>query len=356
MHDGADDPVRATEDAGGLVDLAGAQVVGGRPSRRTAPRRRRRRGRRPRSRTARRGRPASRRRRSCGSRSGCPCRRRRSGRRGRARTPPRTKSSGRLLGELGGEVEHEQAVDAGVGDEVVAHAPGEMSSGACVGPQHGDRVRVEGDRDGGQAEPVAGLDEGVEHRPVPAVDAVEVAEGEDAGPKGLGRLGGVGPAVHGDHSTNSPGQTRRGCVPWDATRRASRRACRRADRGDRLGAPRDGRRQALPVAQGARLRLVDLAHREGRAGGVGERGDRHPLALPRLEVGERVRVGDGEAADPGASQRGQVPAAAERRTQVARERPHVGARRHGDLDVDVEHRRCRRRRPRARRRPRSATR
>ena len=48
---------------------------------------------------------------------------------------------------------------------------------------------------------------------VAEMDAVEVAEREDAGPKGLGRLGGVGPAVHGHHSTNSPGQTRRGCAP-----------------------------------------------------------------------------------------------------------------------------------------------
>ena len=129
-----------------------------------------------------------------------------------------------------------------------------------------------------------------------------------------------------------------------------------ADRGDRLGAPRHGRLQALPVAQGARLRLVDLAHREGRAGGVGEGGDRHRLALPGLEVGERVGVGDREAADPGAAQRGEVAAAAERRAEVTRQRPHVGAGRHGDLDVDVEHRRCRRPRPRACHRRRSATR
>ena len=45
-----------------------------------------------------------------------------------------------------------------------------------------------------------------------------------------------------------------------------------------------------------------------------------------------------ETADPGAPQRGEVAAAAEGGTEVARERPDVGARRHGDLDVDVEHR------------------
>ena len=113
--------------------------------------------------------------------------------------------------------------------------------------------------------------------------------------------------------------------------------------------------QALPVAQRARLRVVDLTHGERGASGVGERRDRHPLALSRLEVGERVGVLDGEPADPGAAQRGEVAAAAERGAEVAGQRPHVGARRHGHLDVDVEHRDAVRLLRRAPHRSRSAT-
>ena len=62
---------------------------------------------------------------------------------------------GRLLGELRGEVEDEQAVDARLGDQVVAHRAGRHELGRLLGAQHRDRVRVEGDGDGGQAEPAA---------------------------------------------------------------------------------------------------------------------------------------------------------------------------------------------------------
>ena len=84
----------------------------------------------------------------------------------------------------------------------------------------------------------------------------------------------------------------------DSSSMATRRAVG-GDRGDRLGAPRHGRLEPLPVAQGAGLRLVDLAHHEGRSSGVGQGRDRHPLALPGLEVGERVGVGDARNRRPG---------------------------------------------------------
>ena len=219
---------------------------GGARCSRSAPRRRRRRGRRPRSRSAPRGRPASRRPRRCGTRSGCPCRRRPTGRRGRARRPrgrtPRV-SGPRTPGR---EVEDEEPVDAGLGDEVVAHLGRGDELGGLVGPQHRAGCGSKVIATDGQAEPVTGLDEGREHRPVPAVDAVEVAEGEDAGPQGLGRPGEVGPAMHGDHSTKSRGRTRRGCGRWAATRRAWPRGAVRGDRGDRLAAPGDGRRRRCP--------------------------------------------------------------------------------------------------------------
>ena len=56
-----------------------------------------------------------------------------------------------------------------------------------VGAEDGDGVGVERHRDGRQVEPVPGLEEGGEDGPVPAVDAVEVAEGDDARAQGLGR-------------------------------------------------------------------------------------------------------------------------------------------------------------------------
>ena len=92
-----------------------------------------------------------------------------------------------LPGELVSEVEDEEAVQTHLRQEVVADGAGRDELGRHVGAQHGHRVRVEGHGHGGQAEAVAGLDQGGEHRPVPAVDPVEVAEGEDAGPQGLGR-------------------------------------------------------------------------------------------------------------------------------------------------------------------------
>ena len=80
------------------------------------------------------------------------------------------------------------------------------------GPQDAGGVRVEREDDRRPARRARPPDRDRDERLVPAVDAVEVAEREDAGPQGRRRLGGVGPTMHGDHSTNSPGRTRRGCA------------------------------------------------------------------------------------------------------------------------------------------------
>ena len=92
---------------------------------------------------------------------------------------------GLLLRELVGEVQDEEPVDPGVLGGVVADLPRPDELGGGVRAQHGGRVGVERDGHRRQPEPVTGLDEGVQHRPVTAVDAVEVAEGDDTGPEGL---------------------------------------------------------------------------------------------------------------------------------------------------------------------------
>ena len=181
MHDGADDPVRTTEDAGRLTDLTGAQVVADHG----------------------RGEPfpvadvveghdleaellaeVGQGRDVAGvavAEAGVHADDHAAGVEAADEHGPHEVLRG-LLGELGGEVEHEQAVDPRVGDQVVADRGGRDELGRLFGPQHRDGVRLEGDRHRRQPEPVARVDEGVEHRPVPTVDAVEVAERDDAGP------------------------------------------------------------------------------------------------------------------------------------------------------------------------------
>ena len=66
-----------------------------------------------------------------------------------------------------------------------------------------------------------------------------------------------------------------------------------------------------------------VAAREGRGDRLVQ-GQRQPRLGGQLAQG--AGRGQGERADPGAAQRGQVPADAEPGAEVAGQRPHVGAR------------------------------
>ncbi len=144
----------------------------------------------------------------------------------------------RLLGELLGELQDEQTVEARRLEQVVTHRTRRDDLGGAVGVQHGERVRVERHGHSGQPALATDLDEARQHRLVAVVDAVEVAERDDTRRQLVGRLGGIGEAVHGGHSTNSPERRRRGSALWPSTRRAWRRGSRRERRRPR---PRDAR-------------------------------------------------------------------------------------------------------------------
>ena len=64
---------------------------------------------------------------------------------------------------------------------------------------------------------------------------------------------------------------------------------------------------------------------------------RVPASAAAASSVERRAPAEAEPADPGAAQRGEVAADAERGAEVAGQGADVGAGRHLDLDVDVEH-------------------
>ena len=88
-----------------------------------------------------------------------------------------------FLGRLGGEVEvvglDEEAVDAGGGDEIGALPGRGDHHGRFFGTVDRARVRVEGHRDRAQALLPGQGGDGGQHRLVPAMHTVEVAEGDD---------------------------------------------------------------------------------------------------------------------------------------------------------------------------------
>ena len=112
---------------------------------------------------------------------------------------------GRLLGELGGEVEDEQPVDPRRLEQVLAQPAGRQQIRRLVRPQDRDRVRLEGDRDRREAVGSADAARLVDDGQVPTVHPVEIAEGHHTGLEALGCLGDVGPAMHAGESTNSRG-------------------------------------------------------------------------------------------------------------------------------------------------------
>src|SRR5690606_12453465 len=83
-----------------------------------------------------------------------------------------------------------------------------------------------------------------------------------------------------------------------------------------------------------RLLLVQVDGREGASGHLGDRQQTGSV----LELLQRSGPIDGETADPGTPQAGQVPGGAEGGTEVAGQGPDVGARGAGDVDLEVDHR------------------
>src|SRR5690606_22675616 len=108
----------------------------------------------------------------------------------------------------------------------------------------------------------------------------------------------------------------------------------RVQRGDRLLAARP--RRGDPLAEADRAGLVggEPAHREGPGRRVRQGDEVGPGALVD-EALQRHRRVQGEVADPGTAQRGEVSPDAQRGAEVAGQGPDVGAGAHLDLDVHV---------------------
>ena len=103
---------------------------------------------------------------------------------------------GRGPGELQGVGQQQQGVQPGVGHQQPAVVPPHDRVVRPVGAVHLGRVRVEGDRHRA-GPPGAGLIHHLrEHAHVPAVHAVEVADGDHAGTEVLGHLPEAGEALH----------------------------------------------------------------------------------------------------------------------------------------------------------------
>ena len=251
-----------------------------------------------------------------------------------------TNSSGRQPGELEGERQRAEHVDA----ELLRPArPGARSwsapAGGCrAAPPRTGAARRSAARWARRAR-CAAATALADDLGVAAVDAVEDADRDDAVPPPGGYRVEPAPALHARsvRSINPvplsrPGRRRPRGGPGRRPRSAGRRLChpgrsppwvptcpRRASAG-RTTVP-------VPVVGHGRTGIA-RAHR------VGQR-QRHRI-VEFGELSERACLGQLERPDPGAAQSREVPAYAERRAEIAGQRPHVGARRALDLDVDVE--------------------
>ena len=321
-------------------------------SRRTAPRRRRRRARRPRSRCSPQVGERRRRHRSCGGRNGCPCPRRRSGRRGLDEHRA-DEALGRLLGELGRELQHEQAVDAGGREEVVAHRPGGDELG---GARSGRRTAT------GCGSKVTATEGRPSRWPASARDA-STARCPLWTPSKLPRV-----RTQGRRASGVPDGSVQRCTgtlyelagentTWlRAVGPASSSMATRVPSGAiaATGSARPGTADAMrcpnPRVRASASSTSRTAKAARAASASGSDGHRRPPW--RLEVGRAGARRRGENR-PTRVRRSTVrwPPHAERRAEVAGQRADVGARGDVDRDVDVRTAPCRRpARPHARRR------
>src|SRR5207245_3835800 len=85
----------------------------------------------------------------------------------------------RAAGELAVEAQHDEQLDAGGLDEPLLLLGGGEQRRRLARAQQLQRVRVEGDEGRRQAELAGPRDDAVEDGALPAVDAVEVADGGD---------------------------------------------------------------------------------------------------------------------------------------------------------------------------------
>ena len=99
----------------------------------------------------------------------------------------------------------------------------------------------------------------------------------------------------------------------------------------------------MPRAAGPGVHALAVAEVDGLLLGHVDDGKRPPRGIRRpdergddVETLEGGCLGDVERSDAGAPERREVPSGAERRAEVARERPHVGARRALDADIEVD--------------------
>ena len=208
-------------------------------------------------------------------------------------------------------------------------------------------VRVEGHQHGGQpARPRRG-DRRADQLLVAAVHAVEHPDGDDAAsPPGrtassprhrcTRRAYGTGPATRGWSAratqTDPPAPARPPAAP---RRRAPppARAPGRPGRTRRTCRADPAAGSGRPWREVGGLVGVDVPPRRRRHGTAAASGSDSPGAL--LQLGQRPRVLQAERPDPGAPQRGQVPADAQRGAEVAGQRPDVGPGRALDDDVQV---------------------
>ena len=144
-----------------------------------------------------------------------------------------TNSSGVSLGELDGELHDQHGVEAGPGEQLQPLRQRGERSRCALREEHGQRVRVEGHRDGRRAARGGLLDQLREDRAVTAVHPVEVAEGDDGTAEVGGDLREAVPDVHGDTLEGaSPASASVPCAPPTAQpQRGS--AQRDEQRGDR---------------------------------------------------------------------------------------------------------------------------
>ncbi len=179
-----------------------------------------------------------------------------------------------LLGELAGEVEHERRTETDRVECLEALLERHDCGRRAVGVEHGDGMRLEGHCHWRRAAVPGLADDARQDLAVPAVHAVEVAEGDDRGPE-VGRdvVESV-PAMHGDHcsgrasarssralgDTGSRSPGRGEDHARSAPRPASRRARRRAGRPGR--SPRRSRRGRQRWRCAGRGRAAGLLDRD----------------------------------------------------------------------------------------------
>ena len=251
---------------------------------------------------------------------------------------------GRHAGQLDGERQHEEGVDAQLRHQVRTAAQAGEPGRVAAGADDLGRVRVEGDQHGGQAALPALRDRRADQLLVAAVHPVEHPDGDDAASPSGRHPAEPTPPLHVREPTERGGPCERRPVPQpDAGASTTTRPggavtlghegedpAVRGEDAVRPGHPGGGQRAAVGEVGGRGGVDVEPGERGGH--GVGQR---QGQARRVLQLGQRPGVREVERSDPGAPQRGEVPADPQRRTEVAGQRPHVGAGRalHGDVEV-----------------------